>query len=95
MPRYEEVHRRSLEDREGFWSEAAERSSGSSPRGILDDSAGASSTGGLGGTVNFCYKALDRHADGGRADQVALIHDSHETGADLFRLEDPAAIDVV
>src|SRR4029079_11110782 len=26
--------------------------------------------------VNTCYNALDRHVAGGRADQVALIHDS-------------------
>jgi len=29
-----------------------------------------------GGVVNTCYNALDRHVAGGRADQVALIHDS-------------------
>ena len=28
------------------------------------------------GVVNTCYNALDRHVAGGRADQVALIHDS-------------------
>ena len=30
--------------------------------------------------VNTCYNALDRHVAGGRADQVALIHDSPLTG---------------
>ena len=29
-----------------------------------------------GAVVNTCYNALDRHVAGGRADQVALIHDS-------------------
>src|SRR5439155_1192859 len=29
-----------------------------------------------GAVVNPCYNALDRHVAGGRADQVALIHDS-------------------
>ncbi|HIF09232.1 MAG TPA: propionyl-CoA synthetase, partial [Sneathiellales bacterium] len=33
-----------------------------------------------GGVVNTCYNALDRHVDGGRADQTALIYDSPITG---------------
>ena len=33
-----------------------------------------------GGELNTCYNALDRHVDGGRADQVALIYDSPVTG---------------
>ena len=31
--------------------------------------------------VNTCYNALDRHVAGGRADQVALIHDSPLTNS--------------
>jgi propionyl-CoA synthetase len=30
--------------------------------------------------VNTCYNALDRHVANGRADQVALIHDSPLAG---------------
>jgi propionyl-CoA synthetase len=33
-----------------------------------------------GAQVNTCYNALDRHVDGGRADQSALIYDSPLTG---------------
>ena len=33
-----------------------------------------------GGQVNTCYNALDRHVEGGRADQAALIYDSPVTG---------------
>jgi propionyl-CoA synthetase len=32
-----------------------------------------------GGRMNSCHNALDRHLDGGRADQVALIYDSPVT----------------
>ena len=32
-----------------------------------------------GGQLNTCYNALDRHVDGGRADQLALIYDSPVT----------------
>ena len=31
-------------------------------------------------TLNTCYNALDRHVEGGRADQAALIYDSPVTG---------------
>ena len=34
-----------------------------------------------GGVVNTCYNALDRHVAGGRADQMALIHDSPLAGS--------------
>ena len=35
---------------------------------------------GLPGAINTCYNALDRHVQGGRADQTALIYDSPVTG---------------
>ena len=34
-----------------------------------------------GAVVNTCYNALDRHVAGGRADQLALIHDSPLSGS--------------
>jgi propionyl-CoA synthetase len=34
-----------------------------------------------GGVVNTCYNALDRHVAAGRAEQVALIHDSPLAGS--------------
>ena len=34
-----------------------------------------------GGELNTCYNALDRHADGERTDQPALIYDSAVTGS--------------
>lgn len=30
----------------------------------------------VGGQLNTCYNALDRHVDGGNGDQVAIIFDS-------------------
>src|SRR5205823_14248759 len=32
------------------------------------------------GRLNTCHNALDRHVDGGRGDQLALIYDSPVTG---------------
>ena len=81
MGAYEDEHRRSLEDPEGFWLEAAgaidwERP----PTRALDDSAAPIDRWFPDGVLKTCHNALDRHADGGRADQVALIHDSPVTG---------------
>ena len=75
--RYHEVHARSLADPEGFWAEAAGDIHWIEPaRKIFDPSMGAYGRWFVGGVVNTCYNALDRHVGSGRADQVALIHDS-------------------
>src|SRR6201999_2545876 len=75
--RYHEVHARSLADPEGFWAEAAAEIDWIEPaRKIFDPSMGAYGRWFTGGVVNTCYNALDRHVAGGRANQVALIHDS-------------------
>src|SRR5207344_3532217 len=75
--RYHEVHARSLADPEGFWAEAARGIDWIEPaKKIFDPSSGAYGRWFSGGVVNTCYNALDRHVAGGRASQVALIHDS-------------------
>src|SRR5436305_13723065 len=75
--RYHEVHARSLADPEGFWGEAAAEIDWIEPaKKISDPSMGAYGRWFAGAVVNTCYNALDRHVAGGRADQVALIHDS-------------------
>src|SRR5678816_3736813 len=75
--RYHEVHARSLADPEGFWAEAAREIDWIEPaKKIFDPSMGVYGRWFAGGVVNTCYNALDRHVAGGRADQVALIHDS-------------------
>jgi len=75
--RYHEIHARSLADPEGFWAEAAAEIDWIEPaRKIFDPSQGAYGRWFAGGVVNTCYNALDRHVERGRADQLALIHDS-------------------
>src|SRR5437016_278025 len=79
--RYHEVHARSLADPQGFWAEAAREIDWIEPaKKIFDPSDGAYGRWFAGGVVNTCYNALDRHVAGGRAEQVALIHDSPLTG---------------
>ncbi|MBB4426525.1 propionyl-CoA synthetase [Bradyrhizobium sp. CIR48] len=79
---YDEVHARSLADPEGFWAEAAKEIDWiEPPKLIFDPSQGTYGRWFTGGVVNTCYNALDRHVEGGRADQVALIHDSPLAGS--------------
>jgi len=80
MGRYDEVHGRSLEDPEGFWGEAAEQIDWFRRWDkVLDASNPPYYRWFSGGELNTCYNALDRHVDGGHADQVALIYDSPVT----------------
>src|SRR6478672_5292306 len=80
--RYHDVHARSLRDPEGFWAEAAREIDWIEPaKKIFDPSMGAYGRWFAGAVVNTCYNALDRHVANGRADQVALIHDSPLTNS--------------
>ena len=79
--RYREVHARSVSDPEGFWGEAAREIDWiQAPTKVFDPSKGLYGRWFADGVVNTCYNALDRHVEGGRADQLALIHDSPVTG---------------
>ena len=78
--RYEEAFSRSINDPEGFWGEAAEAIHWYKKWDkVLDDSNKPFYRWFTGGVVNTCYNALDRHVEGGRADQTALIYDSPVT----------------
>src|SRR3954452_20143750 len=75
--RYHAVHARSLADPERFWGEAALEIDWIEPaKKIFDPSMGLYGRWFAGAVVNSCYNALDRHVANGRADQLALIHDS-------------------
>src|SRR5690348_12554607 len=79
--RYAAAHRRSLVDREGFWAEAAQAIDWEKRWDtVLDASRPPFYRWFKGGRLNTCFNALDRHVDGGRAQQAALIYDSPVTG---------------
>ena len=81
MTAYEDLYRRSLEDPEGFWADAAAAIDWVEPwERVLDDSRAPFYRWFTGGRLNTCHNALDRHVDGGRADQPALVYDSPVTG---------------
>ncbi|GIK57346.1 MAG: propionyl-CoA synthetase [Chloroflexi bacterium] len=79
---YEQLYQQSINDREGFWAEAAaavhwykkwDR--------VLDDANPPFYRWFAGGLVNSCYNALDWHVANGCAHQPALIYDSPVTGS--------------
>ena len=79
--RTDEIRRRSLEDPEGFWGEAASAITWHKPwTKVLDDSQKPFYRWFVGAEVNTCYNAVDRHVEAGRGDQPALIYDSPVTG---------------
>src|SRR6202161_4051956 len=80
--RYHEVHARSLRDPKGFWGEAAREIDWIKPADkVFDSKLGLYGRWFTGAVVNTCYNALDRHVERGRADQLALIHDSPLTAS--------------
>ena len=77
---YDETYARSINDPEGFWGEAAEAIHWYKRWDrVLDDSNPPFYRWFAGAETNTCYNALDRHVEGGRADQAALIYDSPVT----------------
>jgi len=75
--RFAEIYRRSLEEPEAFWGDAAELLDWVEPwEHVLDDARAPFYRWFTGGRMNTCANALDRHVEGGRADQHALIYDS-------------------
>ncbi|MBV9416001.1 MAG: propionyl-CoA synthetase [Solirubrobacterales bacterium] len=79
--RFDEVYRRSLDQPEEFWAQAAAEIDWIEPwQRVLDDSRAPFYRWFEGGRLNTCYNALDRHVERGRGDQLALVYDSPVTG---------------
>jgi len=81
MAGYEQEHRRSLTDPEGFWGDVA-RDVHWTRRWdkVLDQSNPPFYRWFRGGELNTCYNAVDVHVDRGRGKQKALVYDSPVTG---------------
>jgi len=76
---YETEYRRSIDDPQGFWHEAAQAIYWETPpTQILDATDPAFRKWFVGGRTNLCYNAVDRHLDA-RGEQLALIAVSTET----------------
>lgn len=79
---YDELYRRSLENPEDFWAHVGECATWFTPfNKVLDNSNPPFSKWYVGGTLNTCYNAVDRHVEAGRGEQAAIIHDSPITNS--------------
>src|ERR671930_1868434 len=77
---FDGVYRRSLEEPEAFWAEAAAAIDWDEPcERVLDDSRAPFYRWFAGGRMNTCHNALDRHVERGHGDRPALIYDSPVT----------------
>src|SRR3982750_1600136 len=78
MPTYREFHRRSIEDRDGFWAEQAKLIHWQRPFDeALDYSKPPFARWFVGGETNLCHNAIDRHL-AARGEQKALVWISTE-----------------
>jgi propionyl-CoA synthetase len=74
---YSEIYQASLHDSEKFWQKAAEEISWKKPFSqVFHDGRWFSD-----GLLNTCYNCIDRHVEGERGEQAALIYDSPVTGS--------------
>jgi propionyl-CoA synthetase len=79
--RYHEIYASWQRDAEGFWRAAAQGIDWYRPFDkVFDPDEGIYGRWFVGGVCNTCFNAVDRHVEGGRADQTALVHDSAMTG---------------
>ena len=78
--KYQAFHRRSIEDRDAFWTEQSKMIDWHKPFGqVLDYAKPPFAKWFVGGETNLCHNAVDRHLKD-RANQAALIYISTETG---------------
>ena len=80
MTKYAATHRASIEHPDEFWGQAAEGIDWEKRWDrVLDALDPLSCRWFVGGRLNTCYNALDRHVERGRAEQAAIIYDSAVT----------------
>ena len=83
---YQQAHALSLSDPEAFWGLAAEDLHWVKRWDkVLDTSQTPHGQWFVGGELNTCYNALDRHVENGRGDYLALIYDSPVAGNKVAR----------
>jgi propionyl-CoA synthetase len=82
MASYDATYRRSIDDPERFWRDAAADIDWIEPFDTVVDRPDPFHARWFGGGVlNTCANALDRHVDLGRGDQLALVYDSPVTAS--------------
>lgn len=79
---YEAAYHESLNSRNKFWGDAAKGITWSTPYvNVFDGSNSPFQRWFVGGELNTCFNAVDRHVEKGLGSNVALIHDSPVTNS--------------
>ncbi|XP_071443357.1 LOW QUALITY PROTEIN: acyl-CoA synthetase short-chain family member 3, mitochondrial [Hetaerina americana] len=79
---YDKAFKLSLENPPEFWAEVGHKLSWYKPwNKVLDDSDPPFTKWFVGGMLNACYNAVDRHVENGFGERLALIHDSPVTSS--------------
>ncbi|KAG5895128.1 hypothetical protein JTB14_008563 [Gonioctena quinquepunctata] len=77
FPSYNEVYQESIQHPERFWAKVGQLVTWSKPwKRVLDNTYEPFTKWFVGGELNACYNAVDRHVEAGRGSKVALIYDS-------------------
>ncbi len=76
FPEYEAMYRRSIDQPEAFWSEAAANLDWFTPFHTVFEGEMGSAKWFTGGKLNLCHNCVDRHALGARATKPALLWES-------------------
>ncbi|MGB5231820.1 MAG: propionyl-CoA synthetase [Desulfoprunum sp.] len=80
MSNFDSVFQSSVQNREAFWAEAAKGITWYKQYDkVIDSSNPPFYRWFVGGKMNTCYNAVDRHVENGRANQTAIIYDSPVT----------------
>jgi acetyl-CoA synthetase len=82
MDEYEALHRRSIEDPEGFWNEEASKQFWFEPWTKVLDWNAPDAKWFVGGKTNLCYNAVDRQVSEGHGDETAIIWEAEAPGSD-------------
>ncbi len=78
---FDKVYQAAATNPSQFWAEAAQQVDWMKPwDAVLDDSEAPYYRWFVGGQINACYNAVDRHVEAGRGEQLAIIYDSPVTG---------------
>ncbi|NCF14647.1 MAG: propionyl-CoA synthetase, partial [Gammaproteobacteria bacterium] len=80
MTDYATLHSASISNPTDFWAKAAEGIEWAQRwDNVLEQKDATTYRWFSGGKLNTCFNALDRHVQGGRANQAAIIYDSPVT----------------
>ncbi|CAH0554809.1 unnamed protein product [Brassicogethes aeneus] len=81
MDLYKDIYEESIKYPEIFWCKQGKLLNWHRPwKNVLDNNKPPFIKWFVGGEINACYNAIDRHVENGKGDKIALIHDSPLTG---------------